>query len=158
MIDGMNCCLILCSYPHHESRVGELYNAVVPAFDEDVCAEASQVQEDRFLKCSVVFFSLWIDTSYIPSDDAEDIVDEYLEEAHKITNRSDDFLLQVLYEHDFNINSSIRCLRKEWFSFLSLISSVVSIWLLHSFFVLLFLIHVIVFVILVIWFVWFVNR
>lgn len=58
MIDGMNCCLILCSYPHHESRVGKLYNAVVPAFDEDVCAEASQVQEDRFLKCSVVFFSL----------------------------------------------------------------------------------------------------
>ena len=58
MIDGMNCCLILCSYPHHESRVGKLYNAVVPAFDEDVCAEVSQVQEDRFLKCSVVFFSL----------------------------------------------------------------------------------------------------
>ena len=58
MIDGMNCCLILCSYPHHESRVGELYNAVVPAFDEEVCAEASQVQEERFLKCSVVIISL----------------------------------------------------------------------------------------------------
>ena len=58
MIDGMNCCLILYSYPHHESRVGELYNAVVPAFDEEVCAEASQVQEERFLKCSVVIISL----------------------------------------------------------------------------------------------------
>lgn len=42
----------------------------------------------------------------------DDILDEYLEEAHRIADRSDDFFLQVLYEHDFDLNSSYRCLRK----------------------------------------------
>lgn len=49
---------------------------------------------------------------FTPSSDNEDIIVEYLEEARRITGRSDDFLLQVLYENDFNTTSAFRCLRK----------------------------------------------
>lgn len=42
-------------------------------------------------------------------------IDDYLEEARKLTGRTDDFLLQVLYENNFDINSSFRSLRKVGF-------------------------------------------
>ena len=45
----------MCSYPHHESRVGTRYNAIVPEFDEKIAAEAKHIQEEKFEQSPFIF-------------------------------------------------------------------------------------------------------
>lgn len=77
-----------------------------------MCEKAQQVHEERFEKSEIMKTESPTDATYIPSDIDDELIDEYLEEARKIADRSDDFLLQILYEHDYDLNSSYRCLRK----------------------------------------------
>lgn len=70
------------------------------------------MHEERFEKSEIMKSESPIDATYIPSDIDDELIDEYLEEARKIADRSDDFFLQVLYEHNYDLNSSYRCLRK----------------------------------------------
>ena len=39
-------------------------------------------------------------------------VNDYLNSARNLTGRDTDFLLQLLYEHDFNVESTTRSLKK----------------------------------------------
>lgn len=49
---------------------------------------------------------------FLPTDMEEAKVNDYLNSARNLTGRDTDFLLQLLYEHDFNVESTTRSLKK----------------------------------------------
>ena len=49
---------------------------------------------------------------FLPTDMEEAKVNDYLNSARNLTGRDTDFLLQLLYEHYFNVESTTRSLKK----------------------------------------------
>lgn len=115
MLIWAGCCelsVTVSSFPHHESRVGTLYNAVVPPFSEEEAKEASIYDEDMIPYGGFGFSILSIDTVFEPTDVDEELIDNYVKQGRELVARNDDFLLQVLYESDFDPTKAIRTLKR----------------------------------------------
>ena len=100
------------SFPHHESRVGDQYNAVVPKFDENLSQEVrNSPNEDQEYGKEDKLMLLW-ETSFLPA--AEDSVNyqKFLDKARADTLRNDDFLLNAFYSNKFDSSKTFRYLKK----------------------------------------------
>ena len=69
----------------------------------------------------VVFFFafLSIDTVFEPTEIEDELVNNYIKQGRELVARNDDFLLQVLYESDFDTTKALRTLKRVFLSFLS---------------------------------------
>ena len=116
------CCelsVTVFSFPHHESRVGSLYNAVVPPFNQEVANGATVYDKDVIPYGGFGLLVLSIDTVFEPTEIEEELVNNYIKQGRELVARNDDFLLQVLYESDFDTTKALRTLKRVFPSFLS---------------------------------------
>ena len=106
------CVVTVFSSRKHESRVGELYNAEVPTYDEKLAEQAKIVDKQAIPYGRCVFCALWIVTVFGADDMDEEMIEDYLKKGRAFTMRSDDFLLKVLYDYDFDVEKALSRLPK----------------------------------------------
>ena len=92
--------------------MGELSNAIVPPFSEEIAALEKKGDENGMLYGWYVLCSLLVVPVFGAEDINEEAIEEYLSDGREKTLCGNDFLLQVLYDCDFNTKLASEKLKK----------------------------------------------